>query len=123
MKEWADPDKHERRSRRHQLQETLLAALSLGVWLAILVFAYLAWASPAAAHGGRLAADGCHNDRKTGTRHCHRGENAGPQRQQDGSVYYPNCAAARAAGATPIRRGQPGYGRRLDRDGDGVACE
>jgi Excalibur calcium-binding domain len=38
-------------------------------------------------------------------------------------VYYPNCAAARAAGAAPILRGQPGYRRALDRDNDGVACE
>lgn len=29
----------------------------------------------------------------------------------------------RAAGADPIRRGQPGYAPRLDRDGDGVGCE
>ncbi|WOX24149.1 excalibur calcium-binding domain-containing protein [Streptomyces solicathayae] len=40
-----------------------------------------------------------------------------------GGVYYANCAAARAAGAAPVRRGDPGYGRHLDRDGDGVACE
>ncbi|MCX5404546.1 excalibur calcium-binding domain-containing protein [Streptomyces sp. NBC_00335] len=40
-----------------------------------------------------------------------------------GSVSYKNCAAVRAAGADPIRRGDPGYGRHLDRDGDGVACE
>lgn len=40
-----------------------------------------------------------------------------------GSVYYPNCAAARAAGAAPIYAGQPGYQPKLDRDGDGVACE
>ncbi|MFE9565496.1 excalibur calcium-binding domain-containing protein [Streptomyces sp. NPDC006487] len=40
-----------------------------------------------------------------------------------GSVYYKNCTAVRAAGAAPIRRGDPGYGRHLDRDGDGVACE
>jgi hypothetical protein len=40
-----------------------------------------------------------------------------------GSVYYPNCAAARAAGVTPIHRGQPGYRSGLDRDHDGVACE
>ena len=40
-----------------------------------------------------------------------------------GSVYYPNCTAVRAAGAAPIRRGQPGYSSKLDRDGDGVACE
>ncbi|MFI6417032.1 excalibur calcium-binding domain-containing protein [Streptomyces sp. NPDC050842] len=40
-----------------------------------------------------------------------------------GSVYYRNCTAVRAAGADPIRVGEPGYGRHLDRDGDGVACE
>lgn len=39
------------------------------------------------------------------------------------SVYYRNCAEARAAGAAPIYRGQPGYRPGLDRDGDGVACE
>jgi colicin import membrane protein len=38
-------------------------------------------------------------------------------------VYYPNCSAVRAAGAAPILVGQPGYSRKLDRDGDGVACE
>ncbi|MFV1357398.1 excalibur calcium-binding domain-containing protein [Mycolicibacterium fortuitum] len=36
---------------------------------------------------------------------------------------YPNCAAARAAGAAPLYAGQPGYSSKLDRDGDGVACE
>jgi hypothetical protein len=40
-----------------------------------------------------------------------------------GSVYYPNCAAARAAGVTPLHRGQPGYRSGLDRDHDGIACE
>ena len=40
-----------------------------------------------------------------------------------GDVYYPNCDAARAAGAAPIRRGQPGYRPGLDRDNDGIACE
>ncbi|MFC6018873.1 excalibur calcium-binding domain-containing protein [Plantactinospora solaniradicis] len=34
-----------------------------------------------------------------------------------------NCAAVRAAGKDPIRVGDPGYGRHLDRDGDGVGCE
>ncbi|WP_261665304.1 DNA/RNA non-specific endonuclease [Deinococcus sp. Marseille-Q6407] len=37
--------------------------------------------------------------------------------------YYANCAAAKAAGAAPLRRGQPGYRAAMDRDGDGVACE
>ncbi len=39
------------------------------------------------------------------------------------SVYYENCDAARAAGAAPVRAGDPGYSRKLDRDGDGVGCE
>lgn len=40
-----------------------------------------------------------------------------------GSVYYANCTAARAAGAAPVMRGEPGYSRKLDRDNDGVGCE
>lgn len=40
-----------------------------------------------------------------------------------GAAYYDNCTAARDAGASPLRRGDPGYGPHLDRDGDGVACE
>jgi hypothetical protein len=38
-------------------------------------------------------------------------------------VYYKDCDAARAAGAAPLHRGDPGYRSGLDRDGDGVACE
>ncbi len=38
-------------------------------------------------------------------------------------VYYANCTAARAAGAAPIMRGEPGYASKLDRDNDGIACE
>ncbi|HSK61316.1 MAG TPA: excalibur calcium-binding domain-containing protein [Actinomycetospora sp.] len=40
-----------------------------------------------------------------------------------GAAYYRNCAAARAAGAAPIRAGEPGYRSALDRDGDGTACD
>jgi len=40
-----------------------------------------------------------------------------------GTTYYENCDAVRAAGAAPIRVGDPGYSRKLDRDGDGVGCE
>lgn len=39
------------------------------------------------------------------------------------STHYANCAAVRDAGAAPISAGDPGYSRRLDRDGDGVGCE
>jgi hypothetical protein len=38
-------------------------------------------------------------------------------------TYYANCAAVRAAGAAPIHRGQPGYSSKLDRNGDGLACQ
>lgn len=36
---------------------------------------------------------------------------------------YRNCTEARAAGAAPVRRGDPGYGPHLDRDNDGIGCE
>ena len=39
------------------------------------------------------------------------------------SAYYANCSEARSAGAAPLHTGDPGYSRKLDRDGDGVACE
>lgn len=39
------------------------------------------------------------------------------------AVYYGNCSEARAAGAAPIHRGEPGYASHLDRDDDGVACD
>jgi hypothetical protein len=47
------------------------------------------------------------------------------ERRPAGGPTYASCADARAHGATPLLRGTPGYeaNRRLDRDGDGVACE
>ncbi len=79
-------------------------------------------------HPGGLAADGCHTNRRTGVRHCHRGGSIAPQpfRGTPGrtpSGAFVNCTAARQAGAAPVYRGDPGYGRHLDRDNDGVGCE
>jgi len=99
--------------------------------------------SAAHAHSGGLNADGCHNNRKTGDYHCHRAPAAlkdasassaarrnlapGPapadSRGSAGGGAYRNCAQARAAGAAPVRIGEPGYGAHLDRDGDGIGCE
>ena len=45
--------------------------------------------------------------------------NANPQK----SVYYSSCKEAKEAGAAPLYEGDPGYSSKLDRDGDGVACE
>lgn len=39
------------------------------------------------------------------------------------SAYFRSCREAWAAGAAPLRRGQPGYRVEMDGDGDGVACE
>ncbi len=52
-----------------------------------------------------------------------RGARRRPQRLAGDRVHYPNCSAARAAGAAPVRQGTPGYGRHLDRDDDGIGCE
>ena len=107
---------------------------------------------PVFATSGRTDASGCHTDRKGGTGyHCHNSgktraapataqtkapssrkevssdatRSSSNQQSQSGNrpVYYQNCSAARAAGAAPILRGEPGYSRKLDRDNDGIACE
>nr|WP_232307049.1 excalibur calcium-binding domain-containing protein [Sphingomonas sp. Y57] len=103
--------------------------MRLGIAVAVATF----MATIAQAHGGGLNAEGCHNDRKTGDYHCHRGPSAGASRAPLRSYQlldagtatrpYANCTAARAAGAAPVYAGTPGYGRHLDRDGDGIGCE
>lgn len=87
------------------------------------------------AHGGGLNAEGCHNDRKNGGYHCHRSPAAArseaneltPARAstlaRDRQKPFRNCAEARAAGAAPVRSGDPGYAPHLDRDDDGIGCE
>ncbi|BDT60290.1 hypothetical protein MasN3_37840 [Massilia varians] len=97
--------------------------------------------SSASAHGGGLNADGCHVNRKTGDYHCHRSParqpvspsyasaeglaplRTGAQGSMRGGGAFKNCTEARAAGAAPVRIGEPGYGPHLDRDGDGIGCE
>jgi hypothetical protein len=98
-------------------------------WLiggAVLAAALATLATPTAsgAHPGGLNREGCHNNRRTGDYHCH-GASRAPQVLQatGGSGAFRNCAAARAAGAAPVRRGDPGYGPHLDRDNDGIGCE
>ena len=43
--------------------------------------------------------------------------------EEPARTYYANCTEAKAAGAAPLYRGDPGYRDKLDRDQDGVACE
>lgn len=100
------------------------------VWLAG-VLAGIAACAAQATPGG-LDAAGCHTDRKGGKGyHCHRGPGSARSALSIQPLigtgaepaFFPNCSAARAAGAAPVKAGQPGYSRRLDRDGDGVGCE
>lgn len=93
----------------------------------------------AVAHPGGTDSEGCHRERATGQRHCHGGRRTDPLRSPPDAPQravpdtgrgrdtptrvFPNCAAARAAGRAPLRRGEPGYGTHLDRDNDGIACE
>ncbi|WP_223805369.1 excalibur calcium-binding domain-containing protein [Tsuneonella flava] len=122
LREWNDRQSEER-GWLIRLEFGLVATLVLGSLVIAVVS--LIWAASASAHPGGLAADGCHNDRKNGGRHCHRAAatRTEPRQATRGEVYYANCTAARAAGAAPVRRGDPGYARHLDRDGDGIGCE
>ena len=43
--------------------------------------------------------------------------------EEQALTYYANCTEAKAAGAAPLYRGEPGYRDKLDRDHDGIACE
>ena len=89
----------------------------------VLVAALLACGC-AKAHGG---------GHKTGEYHCHGGGSAKltspaaglarSDRSAGRSRPFANCAEARAAGAAPVRRGDPGYAPHLDRDNDGIGCE
>jgi hypothetical protein len=82
----------------------------------------------ASAHSGGLNSEGCHNNRKTGDYHCHRAPTTQTRSKRQplnnsGSGVFPNCSAARRAGAAPVYRDDPGYGTHLDRDNDGIGCE
>ena len=92
--------------------------------------------SLSSAHSGGLDKNGCHTNRKTGDYHCHRAQapvvktgvpstNLAPagSTTRTPSRAFRNCDEARAAGAAPVKRGDPGYGPHLDRDNDGVGCE
>ncbi|MGO0061464.1 thermonuclease family protein [Brevibacillus fluminis] len=46
-----------------------------------------------------------------------------PSGAKQTSVYYASCKEARAAGAAPLHKGEPGYRPEMDGDKDGIACE
>lgn len=113
------------------------AELHTTYWSLFVLVALIASSAPTelAAHTGGLDASGCHTNRKTGDYHCHRSPSTSVGRNDSSnnaartavsrpdSRTFKNCAEARAAGAAPVRRGEPGYGPHLDRDNDGIGCE
>ena len=78
------------------------AVIAFGAGLAVGVLAYDLVARPVAASAPLPAAASIETPR---------------------SSPFRTCAAARAAGAAPVYRGEPGYGAHLDRDDDGIGCE
>jgi len=40
-----------------------------------------------------------------------------------GTDAFASCAEAKAAGHQALKKGEAGYSKKLDRDGDGVACD
>ena len=45
------------------------------------------------------------------------------EKQSTKQITFANCTEARAAGYEDIKKGEPGYAPKLDRDKDGIACE
>lgn len=123
-------DTHSDRTSRGRGVHQIRASKPIIYLLTLVLAAFVGSSFSAHAHSGGLNAEGCHNNRKTGDYHCH-GGGAPKVRKQTApaplvgadDVYYPNCAAARRAGAAPVRIGDPGYASHLDRDRDGVGCE
>ncbi|WP_368904895.1 excalibur calcium-binding domain-containing protein [Bacillus wiedmannii] len=50
-------------------------------------------------------------------------QNEGTDQSVDTTVSYANCTEVRKAGKAPIKQGEPGYSPKLDKDGDGIACD
>lgn len=103
-----------------------------GTALKLLALAACSAPTQSPAHSGGLNKQGCHTNHSTGDYHCHRGDatsaavvpaRIAPATPKTGRRVFANCTEARAAGAAPVRRGDPGYGQHLDRDGDGIGSE
>ena len=124
-------------------EASALSPNSISISIALNAIA-ICFASDVSAHGGGLNAEACYHDRKRGGYHFHRGggvssrgdalpnnrlapSRISPLRVSRDTGVFANCAAARAAGAAPVKRCEPGYGPHLDRDRDrdpdGVGCE
>lgn len=81
----------------------------------------LSWPAPGAGH---LAKEGsAPKDAEPAPPETAPAAEGQPREPSEEGATYANCKEARAAGAAPLHRGQPGYSEGMDGDGDGVACE
>lgn len=104
----------------------------------------LGWSAAALGHGGGLDGHGCHNDRKHGGYHCHRGAHAGEAFASQAEMLGAGSGRANFSGAGSAAFGPCGSKTvcsqmasceearffltacglgRLDGDGDGKPCE
>ncbi len=89
----------------------------------------LAFQTAALPHGGGLNSDGCHNNRKTGGYHCHRGSSSRPtptiRNENTGPLKCENktrCGQMRSCEEARFYLNSCGL-HRLDADSDGIPCE
>ncbi len=82
---------------------TILRTVIFSSFVFTLVFVSLVQAQSALAHPGKTAKDGCHNDRKSGTRHCHGDRNSHTKSETQSNSKYERHA----------------YGGWIDADKDG----
>jgi len=93
------------------------------------------------AYGGGRSSEGCHRNSTTGDYHCHHASSRATGARQNspadpfsslndnqparpcGTRAFADCAEARAAGAAPVRHGEPSYGPHLDPRNGGIGCE
>ena len=80
-------------------------------------------AEQAAAEERRIAEQAAAEERAAANAASQQSSSSSSGSSGGGAWFYKNCTEARAAGAAPVRRGEPGFGPHLDRDNDGIGCE
>ncbi|TFV59617.1 DUF1524 domain-containing protein [Geodermatophilus sp. DF01-2] len=80
---------------------------------------YGLWATRAERNAAATVLSGCPGEPLPGTAAA----SLASEPVSPAGVSYADCDAVRAAGAAPIRRGEPGWSDAFDGDGDGVGCE
>ena len=99
------------------------------VMLLLIVVATGPAEAPSPIYSPQRERNGCHTLPRTGIYHCHGdGRTSRSRFKPVGALAtrigaFRSCREAIAAGAVPVRRGDPGYGWHLDPDRDGIACE